>query len=417
MVIHSLEKQKKYFEPSLSHAYFNLINEILTGQMNDDKVLLKKWKLLNLRVFPEVVMTAGFIYTQTEYFDLTKQLQMKTILSNVRQVTKYWDGAVVTPWYYERIVILLPSNGLTNLELKHNLTLIARKVINLLENNFDLQASVGIGNIYNQPSLLYRSFEEACQAQKSYLLFGNPIIFYEDLNAYQDEEAVYPFSEESELLTQIKKGNINEALNALDKLNRKFQSKNPEGVKEIYLAFYLELLVMISRALIFQGADPVLVTERKMSFLEMLKKIDHQQDYVVWSYNMLTLFMGMVNSAQFSSLTDCVRNAVLYLQQNFRHSVTLKEVADAVHVNPSYLSRTFKKELGINFSTYLTKLRLENAKYYLKHSQENIKYISYESGFKSPSYFHTVFKKNTGVSPTAYRHIMTEKNVADKGAR
>ena len=98
MVIHSLEKQKKYFEPSLSHAYFNLINEILTGQMNDDKVLLKKWKLLNLRVFPEVVMTAGFIYTQTEYFDLTKQLQMKTILSNVRQVTKYWDGAVVTPW-------------------------------------------------------------------------------------------------------------------------------------------------------------------------------------------------------------------------------------------------------------------------------------------------------------------------------
>ena len=110
-------------------------------------------------------------------------------------------------------------------------------------------------------------------------------------------------------------------------------------------------------------------------------------------------------------------NAVLYLQQNFRHSVTLKEVADAVHVNPSYLSRTFKKELGINFSTYLTKLRLENAKYYLKHSQENIKYISYESGFKSPSYFHTVFKKNTGVSPTAYRHIMTEKNVADKGAR
>lgn len=275
MVIHSLEKQKKYFEPSLSHAYFNLINEILTGQMNDDKVLLKKWKLLNLRVFPEVVMTAGFIYTQTEYFDLTKQLQMKTILSNVRQVTKYWDGAVVTPWYYERIVILLPSNGLTNLELKHNLTLIARKVINLLENNFDLQASVGIGNIYNQPSLLYRSFEEACQAQKSYLLFGNPIIFYEDLNAYQDEEAVYPFSEESELLTQIKKGNINEALNALDKLNRKFQSKNPEGVKEIYLAFYLELLVMISRALIFQGADPVLVTERKMSFLEMLKKIDH----------------------------------------------------------------------------------------------------------------------------------------------
>ena len=379
MVIHSLEKQKKYFEPSLSHAYFNLINEILTGQMNDDKVLLKKWKLLNLRVFPEVVMTAGFIYTQTEYFDLTKQLQMKTILSNVRQVTKYWDGAVDTPWYYERIVILLPSNGLTNLELKHNLTLIARKVINLLENNFDLQASVGIGNIYNQPSLLYRSFEEACQAQKSYLLFGNPIIFYEDLNAYQDEEAVYPFSEESELLTQIKKGNINEALNALDKLNRKFQSKNPEGVKEIYLAFYLELLVMISRALIFQGADPVLVTERKMSFLEMLKKIDHQQGYVVWSYNMLTLFMGMVNSAQFSSLTDCVRNAK-YLQQISVIRLLSKRLRMRfmlIHHQPD-----FQKGAGINFVTCLT-AKIENAIH--RSPQENTRYP--RIGFKDPVIF------------------------------
>ncbi len=415
-MIPNQDSQKKYFEPSLSHAYFNLISEILTGHMNDDKVLLKKWKWLNLRNFPQIVMTAGFIYTQTEDFDLTKQLQMKAILSDVRQVAKYWDGAVVTPWYYERMVILLPANELTRLELKQDLMLIARKVINLLEKNFDLQASVGIGNIYNKPSLLYRSFEEACQAQKSYLLFESPIIFYEDLNAYQDEEAVYPFSEESELLIQIKKGNMNEALHALDKLNRKFQIKNLEGLKEVYQAFYMELLVMISRSLIFQGADPVLVSERKMCYLEMLKKINHQEEYFKWSYNMLTLFMGMVNPEQYSSLSECVRNAVLYLQKNFRHAVALKEVADAVHVNPSYLSRTFKKEFGISFSAYLTKLRLENAKHYLKNSEENIKYISYESGFKNPTYFHTVFKKNTGVSPTAYRHIMTARNDTSKSS-
>lgn len=66
-------------EPSLSHAYFALINEILTGHMNDDKTLLKKWKWLNLRSFPQVVMTAGFIYTQTEDFDLRR---LRNQLSN-----------------------------------------------------------------------------------------------------------------------------------------------------------------------------------------------------------------------------------------------------------------------------------------------------------------------------------------------
>lgn len=413
-MIPSYDPQRKYFEPSLSHAYFDLINEILTGHMNDDEVLIKKMSWLNLNTFPQIVMTAGFIYTQPEDFDVAKQLKMKAVLSDVRQISRYWDGAIVIPWYYERMVILLPLNGLIDLELRKELMLIAQKVINLLEKDFDLEASVGIGNIYPRPSLLYRSFEEACQAQKSYLLFESPIIFYEDLNAYQDEGTVYPFSEESELLVQIKKGNITEALNALDNLNQKFQNKNPERLREIYLAFYMELLIMISRTLIFQGVDPILVSERKMCFLKMLIKIDRQEEFVKWSCNMLTLFMGMVNLEQYSSLSECVRNAVLYLQKNFRQTVTLKEVAGAVHVNPSYLSRTFKKEFALSFSAYLTKLRIENAKHYLTNSEENIKCISFESGFKNPTYFHTVFKKNTGISPTSFRNIMVDKNEAGR---
>lgn len=403
------EHQRKYFEPSLSHAYFSLINEILTGHMNDDKVLLKKWKWLNLRHFPQVVMTAGFIYNQTTDFDVMKQLRMKTILSDLRQIVKYWQGAIVIPWYYDRMVFLLPLNGLEALDLKKDLLLIARKIINTLEKDFKLQASIGIGNIYTQPSLLHRSFEEACQAQKSYLLLDNAIIFYEDLTTYHEDETVYPFSEESELLIHLKKGNMDEALKALNKLNQKFQNKNPEGLKDIYLAFYLELLVAISRTLIFQGADPVLVSERKMQFMVMLGKLSKKEDYVKWSCNMLSLFTGMANKDKYSSMSECVRNSMIYLQKNFQQQVTLKEVAAAVHVNPSYLSRTFKKEFGTSFSSYLTKLRLENAKYYLENSEENIKCISFESGFKNPSYFHSVFKKNTGVSPTSFRNIMINK--------
>jgi len=403
------DNQIKYFEPSLSYAYFALINEILTGHMNDDKVLLKKWKWLNLRHFPQVVMTAGFIYNRTTDFDVTKQLRMKSILSDLRQIVKYWDGAIVMSWYYERMVFLLPTNGLEPPDLRRDLILIARKIIKLMQKDFSLQISIGIGNIYTKPSLLYRSFEEACQAQKSYLLMESPIIFYEDLSIYHEDENVYPFSEESELLVQMKKGNISEALKALDNLNRKFQSKNPDDLCEIYQAFYLELLIMICRNLIFQGADSVLVSSRKIQFMEMLGKINTREDYVKWSCNMLTLFIGMVNKDKYGSLSECVRNSVIYLQNNFQKPVTLKEVADDVHVNPSYLSRTFKKEMGTSFSAYLTKLRLDNAKHYLENSQENIKCIAYESGFKNPSYFHTVFKNNTGISPTSFRNIMCDK--------
>jgi AraC-like DNA-binding protein len=47
--------------------------------------------------------------------------------------------------------------------------------------------------------------------------------------------------------------------------------------------------------------------------------------------------------------------------------ISLNRIADILGVHPSYLSRAFKKELGVTLTDYINKLRIEEVKYMLDH--------------------------------------------------
>ena len=100
-----------------------------------------------------------------------------------------------------------------------------------------------------------------------------------------------------------------------------------------------------------------------------------------------------------------VRMAKQYLMNHYMEPVTLELVADYVGFNSSYFSVIFKKETGAGFGEYLTNLRMEKAKELLKNTQENIKDICIEVGYKDLKHFNAVFKKTTGLKPGEFRKL------------
>jgi signal transduction histidine kinase/DNA-binding LacI/PurR family transcriptional regulator/AraC-like DNA-binding protein/DNA-binding response OmpR family regulator len=98
-----------------------------------------------------------------------------------------------------------------------------------------------------------------------------------------------------------------------------------------------------------------------------------------------------------------VKRAVAYFHQNYDHALSRWEVAEAVGVSESYLSRVFRQELGISLWDYLNRYRILQAKRLLRRKSDSIKTIAPRVGFKDPAYFSRVFHKLTGLSPTAYR--------------
>lgn len=83
--------------------------------------------------------------------------------------------------------------------------------------------------------------------------------------------------------------------------------------------------------------------------------------------------------------------------------ISLNSVAEYVNMNPSYFSSVFRKEKGITFVEYLTRVRLERAKELLLCSSLKISEIAYKVGYNDPQYFSHLFKKYNQCSPKDYR--------------
>ena len=101
--------------------------------------------------------------------------------------------------------------------------------------------------------------------------------------------------------------------------------------------------------------------------------------------------------------TKEVSAALRYINSYFRENISLEDVADAVYLSSYYLSRLFKKEVGVNFSSYLLCMKLDEAKRLLRETEMPILSISSSLSFSDPSYFCKVFKKYTNSTPKEFR--------------
>ena len=70
-----------------------------------------------------------------------------------------------------------------------------------------------------------------------------------------------------------------------------------------------------------------------------------------------------------------------------KEELTLKSVADQLHINAVYLGQVFKKEIRYSFSQYLNQIRIKRAQYLLLNSNFNINEISEEIGYNNTNYF------------------------------
>ncbi len=98
-----------------------------------------------------------------------------------------------------------------------------------------------------------------------------------------------------------------------------------------------------------------------------------------------------------------IAKAKAYIREHQVENVRLREVAKAINTNKFYFCKQFKKVTGINFTDYLTRIRLERCKNLLLNPNLRISEIAFEAGFQSITNFNRVFKMLLGQSPTDYR--------------
>lgn len=91
-----------------------------------------------------------------------------------------------------------------------------------------------------------------------------------------------------------------------------------------------------------------------------------------------------------------------YIQTNYR-DISLNQVAELFHYEPSYLGKKIRRETGKNFITIVSDLRLRDARNLLRNTNKTVEEIAGECGFKSMVHFSRSFKIGMGIPPSEYR--------------
>lgn len=99
-----------------------------------------------------------------------------------------------------------------------------------------------------------------------------------------------------------------------------------------------------------------------------------------------------------------VKNALVYMKENYHHKITLKDVADHVYVSQWHLSKLLNGHTGQSFSELLNTIRINAAKELLKDPALRVGDVADEVGFLDIAHFSRVFKKITGLSANEYRN-------------
>ena len=91
------------------------------------------------------------------------------------------------------------------------------------------------------------------------------------------------------------------------------------------------------------------------------------------------------------------------VDKHYTEDIQLSRLADKFFCSRSYLSKMFKKHLGMSYVDYITKKRIERAKLLLIQDELSTDDIMSSVGWQDPKHFRAVFKKQEGISPSEYR--------------
>lgn len=100
---------------------------------------------------------------------------------------------------------------------------------------------------------------------------------------------------------------------------------------------------------------------------------------------------------------DPVEECIIYIKEHLNTDLSLKKVADQMHFHPNYLSGLMKNKVGLTYSSYILKLRMELASKLLKETNLKVQEIGFKCGFRDSNYFNRLFRREFKTSPEQYR--------------
>ena len=214
-----------------------------------------------------------------------------------------------------------------------------------------------------------------------------------------------PYEREMEFYQSIKMGNIKEA-------KRLFKPLGAEGMGKLSddplrnLKYHLIITIaFITRYCIEGGMEMEAAYNLSDTYIQQIDKCQSQEDINLIHRSAVEDYADRMHVIIKDKLfSKPVAICVDYIYNHLHCKITLKELAEKAGLSESYLSKLFRREMGVTVSQYISQKRIEAAENLLKYSDYSCIEISNYLCFNSESYFIQVFKSYTKMTPKEYRN-------------
>ncbi len=116
-------------------------------------------------------------------------------------------------------------------------------------------------------------------------------------------------------------------------------------------------------------------------------------------------FTGKMLLIQKGTTSKPITACIDYIYVHIKERITIEDLANYTGLSVSYLSKLFKKELGISVSDYIREKKIEKAQNLLKYCDYSLVDIANYLSFSSQSHFIQVFRQMVGMTPKKYRDL------------
>ncbi len=103
--------------------------------------------------------------------------------------------------------------------------------------------------------------------------------------------------------------------------------------------------------------------------------------------------------------SDLFHGICIYIQENFHRPISRDSIAERFNMSPGHLSRLFHDKGHMRLADYITRVRLERAKFMLRKYHFHLAQVAERCGYQDVNYFCRVFRQKTGLTPSQYREL------------
>lgn len=402
----NLNRLSEYYRKSLPAMREQLVMGILEGRIAGERAraMMETY---------EICLDSPFYVVAALYMDVNPreeqpqpaQLFTLSLKDMVQDYLKNRTRFFSTAFLDQVIVIFMLDEREEIDQVLYHLDQICKMGFHVLKSS----VTAAVGQICANTDALHTSYEEAVNAMEYRSILGSgQVLYINDIEPCSEENILVTEHEFQNLVHAVKLGNRDETNVAIAQIMDSIR-KEPISPGQYQLLFMelLSELMKIGRA--YKLHPNQIFGEHAGSWQELYRMVT-VDELEGWLQEVCTNLRHVLRHERRDSAARLTEQAKAYIEEHYKESdLSADSLCRCLNVSAAYFSTIFKREVGMSFVAYLTKIRLEHALELLRTTEDKTYIIASRVGYMEPNYFSYVFKKQYGISPSKYRAEMSVK--------